>query len=979
MAAELFTLPFRPALSPRGLPIAGAKLHFFVSGSLTPTPVYADAALTVPLSNPVTADSAGKWPSIYTNSTVTYRVQLKDANGNLIPGHDVDPYYNSLADAALDDIAELQSDLLSLSDSLSPNQANTSFWANYASEDYYTSGELEGSHSSWLSSLSGTFTRSDAGYLVNSSGVIAAGVANTPRITHDAVTLDKLGTLYEGAASNLWPYSMIPGAVTGPWYYSQTNTTITGAAVTGIDGGTTAGTIKETTTNGAHNAFYYDGTVSVTSGQTYPVQFWFKGLSRTKFRFDFIELLGVPGTASGGFIPVDVDLTTGTISTGWELIEQADGFWRMSCVATATGTGVPYFGIRIKNDSGALSYAGDNAKGIVIGAIQLEAGTRATSYIHRAAATAASRAADELALTIPTGVTKLTVVYDDLSIDVLDVAAGAYTLDPADLSRGTIAKLIAADMTDYSYVTKVAGKGPGNVTLEQADIDGLRSTDSPTFALVKAGASYLYSPSIAFQSFSDVTGGVITGTPRGVRIGFNAAASVVSWSNSNAIGADAVKTATTYSTSNLYGDSIASQATGTVSAVDGVGNELFNNLTTVVSSVGMGNLGFSATGLSVDRVVGLGPQVGRWHGGLRTVAVGYKALFGSSGSTGTLTDCTAVGDSAGASVTGNRSGLGLYGAGVEPPTATTDNYLNLENVLQGSTTGGAFSLTTKTGGAATLTLSAAIITGTTTTAPSSGQVRLFRKDDTIRQSVGMVEPDGTQTVFGASPFFTDVVYWLPAPSGTGVTLMRSVNLTATGTATAVGVVNTTPYLKAMGIEYLDTVASTSSCGGFRHAIRPFNTDVGFTLAMSWGPATGVANTTQRAFCGMANSISAPSDVEPSSQIDIIGMGWDAADTNVQVMHNDGSGTATKIDLGASFPVPTADQTQLYDLQLRTLPGVSSVTYLVTNRNTGATATGTITANLPTGALTIRGYCSAGGTSSVSGIGFKGCVVEVPRG
>lgn len=58
----------------------------------------------------------------------------------------------------------------------------------------------------------------------------------------------------------------------------------------------------------------------------------------------------------------------------------------------------------------------------------------------------------------------------------------------------------------------------------------------------------------------------------------------------------------------------------------------------------------------------------------------------------------------------------------------------------------------------------------------------------------------------------------------------------------------------------------------------------------------------------------PSDTgEPSAYKNIIGMGWDLTDTNIQFMHNDHLGTATKIDLGPSFPKPTADRSQVYEI------------------------------------------------------------------
>jgi hypothetical protein len=128
---------------------------------------------------------------------------------------------------------------------------------------------------------------------------------------------------------------------------------------------------------------------------------------------------------------------------------------------------------------------------------------------------------------------------------------------------------------------------------------------------------------------------------------------------------------------------------------------------------------------------------------------------------------------------------------------------------------------------------------------------------------------------------------------------------------------------------------------------------------------------------MANSTAAPTDVEPSSITNIVGMGWDAADANIQIMHR-GAGAVTKIDLGASFPVPTADRTKAYELALFSKPGTAQeVGYEVTDMATGAVASGAITTNMPSTAtlLAPRGWMSVGGTSSVIGIALMGLYVE----
>lgn len=92
MAAQLFYLPFLPALDMNGFPIAGAKAYFYVTGTNTLAPVYVDDTLTGLLSNPVVADAAGRWPSIYLDNTIVYRLVIKDSSDVTIPGFDVDPY-----------------------------------------------------------------------------------------------------------------------------------------------------------------------------------------------------------------------------------------------------------------------------------------------------------------------------------------------------------------------------------------------------------------------------------------------------------------------------------------------------------------------------------------------------------------------------------------------------------------------------------------------------------------------------------------------------------------------------------------------------------------------------------------------------------------------------------------------------------------------------------------------------------------------
>jgi hypothetical protein len=90
MSAQLFYLPYQIAAKPTNIGAPGAKAYFYQPGTTTLTTIYADGALTVPLSNPVIANGAGQWPGIYLDGALTYRLHVTDKDDALLT--DVDPY-----------------------------------------------------------------------------------------------------------------------------------------------------------------------------------------------------------------------------------------------------------------------------------------------------------------------------------------------------------------------------------------------------------------------------------------------------------------------------------------------------------------------------------------------------------------------------------------------------------------------------------------------------------------------------------------------------------------------------------------------------------------------------------------------------------------------------------------------------------------------------------------------------------------------
>lgn len=205
----------------------------------------------------------------------------------------------------------------------------------------------------------------------------------------------------------------------------------------------------------------------------------------------------------------------------------------------------------------------------------------------------------------------------------------------------------------------------------------------------------------------------------------------------------------------------------------------------------------------------------------------------------------------------------------------------------------------------------------------------------------------------------------------------------TGTNTAVTPSNTSYYTSKKILEYTAS-ALTTAIAGWRWSTEPYDmgsgTGIGgFYFSNTFGIQAGFAATqsNRRLFCGFTAATIAPTDVNPSTLIDMFGIGFDNGDANMQFFHNDSAGTATKVDLGASFIRPTADKVNFYKVQFTVIGGSGTVSYSVTDTINNVTVTGSVNTNLPAAGVSLSPRCwvSAGGVSSAVGIGVQSIYVE----
>jgi hypothetical protein len=224
-------------------------------------------------------------------------------------------------------------------------------------------------------------------------------------------------------------------------------------------------------------------------------------------------------------------------------------------------------------------------------------------------------------------------------------------------------------------------------------------------------------------------------------------------------------------------------------------------------------------------------------------------------------------------------------------------------------------------------------------------------------------------------------FWCGNTGSTSLSAYGAIGGTTAGTLTNGNVGLTSKVQSINGVEILITTAATTAVASWRFTapqwVRGNTVGGGFFMNMRVAPATGASNTSQRFWAGMRQNTAAPTDVEPSTAVHCIGFGWDAADGNCQIFTNDGTGAATKTDLGALWPVPVTDRAAMYDIFIFAPRNTSSVFITVIDLVDGKTYNGEFSADIPpqTTYLAPSTYASVGGISSVVGIRFCSCFLQ----
>jgi hypothetical protein len=242
---------------------------------------------------------------------------------------------------------------------------------------------------------------------------------------------------------------------------------------------------------------------------------------------------------------------------------------------------------------------------------------------------------------------------------------------------------------------------------------------------------------------------------------------------------------------------------------------------------------------------------------------------------------------------------------------------------------------------------------TTPATPAAGSLSIFGRSIAGGILPSFIGPSGLDSALQPLLARNKVGFWCPPGNATTAPgVLGFTAYTAVGTPTGRNVATTNVFTRMRRLGYVSaaTAAALASIRVAAAQITLGNTIGGvvvggFRKVIRFGCSDAASVAGARQFVGIGSNTGAPTNVEPSTLVNSIGVGHGAADTNLKLYYG-GSAAQTPIDLGANFPANTLSA-DVYELALFCAPGSTSIGWQVTRLNTGDIAAGTLTGTLGT--------------------------------
>ncbi len=232
-------------------------------------------------------------------------------------------------------------------------------------------------------------------------------------------------------------------------------------------------------------------------------------------------------------------------------------------------------------------------------------------------------------------------------------------------------------------------------------------------------------------------------------------------------------------------------------------------------------------------------------------------------------------------------------------------------------------------------------------APSSGHLLMYAKTIAGRVMPKVVGPSGIDYPLQPSMAVNGIAMAGPG-SSTALSYLGMGAFTAVGTVSHPVIASATLREQTRRANVI-SAATANSAAELRYAIQQClrggaSNIGGFFTVFRWAVPSAVSG--QRQAVGLFNTTSAIATTQdPTALTNCIFAGNAAADTNLQLMYNDGAGNCTKIDLGSNFALASSTNS-VYELVLFCKPNDTIVSYRVTRLDTGNTVSGELNSDLP---------------------------------
>lgn len=259
---------------------------------------------------------------------------------------------------------------------------------------------------------------------------------------------------------------------------------------------------------------------------------------------------------------------------------------------------------------------------------------------------------------------------------------------------------------------------------------------------------------------------------------------------------------------------------------------------------------------------------------------------------------------------------------------------------------------------------------TVPSAPLLG-IKTFSRKIGLRNMLAVIGKSGLDYTLQPHIGRNKIMLWQANGNSTNSTIIGNA-VSATGTTTTRNVATTNLFNSMRRLGYVSTTNAGNSAGLRTTALQFWRGNAsdrgGFHFICRFGISDASAVATGRTFVGLTSTTTAIGNVNPSTLLNSIGIGNDDTDTNMQIIYNDGVGTASKINLGASFPANTRS-TDMFEVVFFSPPNGSAVYYQVTNLTTGVSTEGTLTTDIPasTQLLALQAWRNNGTTALAVGL------------